>query len=128
MTFSAFLVVIDIQRACCPEFAVTVMPVIYIDLASHRSPCELHRNMYLAGPSCWVGGRPAGGKDPVAHSCRGATTHNNLFSDGIQMNFGLDKCPTAHFDNGKLSGHNTGVKVGKTETIKGLEPCQVYKY
>ena len=36
MTFSAFLVVIDIHRACCSEFAVTViMPAIYIDLASH---------------------------------------------------------------------------------------------
>ena len=33
--FSAFLVVIDIHRACCSEFAVTVMPAIYIDLASH---------------------------------------------------------------------------------------------
>ena len=31
-----FLVVIDIHRACCSEFAVTViMPAIYIDLASH---------------------------------------------------------------------------------------------
>ena len=48
MTFSAFLVVIDIHRACCSEFAVTVMPAIYIDLASHWSPCGLHRNMYLA--------------------------------------------------------------------------------
>ena len=35
MTFSAFLVIIDIHRACCSEFAVTVMPAIYIDLASH---------------------------------------------------------------------------------------------
>ena len=36
MTFSAFLVVIDIHRACCSEFEVTViMPAIYIDLASH---------------------------------------------------------------------------------------------
>ena len=36
MTFSAFLVVIDIHRVCCSEFAVTViMPAIYIDLASH---------------------------------------------------------------------------------------------
>ena len=34
----------------------------------------------------------------------------------------------AHFVDGKLSGHNTGVTVGKTETIKGLEPGQVYKY
>ena len=44
------------------------------------------------------------------------------------MKFGLDKCAIAHFVNGKLSGHNTGVKVGKTKTIKGLEPGQVYKY
>ena len=50
------------------------------------------------------------------------------FSDDIQMKFGLNKCAMAHFVNGKLSGHNTGVKVGKTETIKGLEPGQVYKY
>ena len=50
------------------------------------------------------------------------------FSDDIRMKFGLDKCANAHFVNGKLSGHNTGVKVGKTETIKGLEPGQVYKY
>ena len=33
---SAFLVVIDIHRACCSEFAVNViMPAIYIDLTSH---------------------------------------------------------------------------------------------
>ena len=50
------------------------------------------------------------------------------FSDDIRMKFGLDKCAIAHFVNGKLSGHNTGVKVGKMETITGLEPGQVYKY
>ena len=50
------------------------------------------------------------------------------FSDDIRMKFGLDKCAIAHFVNGKLSGHNTEVKVGKTETIKGLKPVQVYKY
>ena len=50
------------------------------------------------------------------------------FSDDIPMKFGPDKCAIAHFVKGKLSGHNTGVKVGKTETIKGLEPGQVYKY
>ena len=50
------------------------------------------------------------------------------FSDDIRMKFGLDKCAIAHFVNGKLSGHNPGVTVGKTETIKGLEPGQVYKY
>ena len=41
------------------------------------------------------------------------------FSDDIRMKFGLDKCAIAQFVNGKLSGHNPGVKVGKTETIKG---------
>ena len=50
------------------------------------------------------------------------------FSDDIRMKFGLEKCAIAHFVNGKLSGHNTVVKVGKSETIKGLEPVQVYKY
>ena len=50
------------------------------------------------------------------------------FSDDIRMKFGLDKCAIAHCVNGKLSGHNPGVKVRKTETIKGLEPGQVYKY
>ena len=43
------------------------------------------------------------------------------------MKFGLEKCAVAHFVNSKLSRHNTGVTVGKTETIKGLE-LQVYKY
>ena len=50
------------------------------------------------------------------------------FSDDIRMKFGLDKSAVAHFVNGKLSGHNHGVKVGKTETINGLEPGQVYKF
>ena len=36
------------------------------------------------------------------------------FSDDIRMKFGLEKCAVAHFINGKLSGHNTGVTVGKT--------------
>ena len=44
------------------------------------------------------------------------------------MNFGLDKCAVAHFVNGRLSGHNSGVTVGKTDTINCLEPSQVYKY
>ena len=30
--------------------------------------------------------------------------------------------------NGELSGYSAGVAVGKTETIKGLEPGLVYKY
>ena len=50
------------------------------------------------------------------------------FSDDIQMKFGLDKWAVAHFVNGKLSGHNSGVTVGKTDTINCLEPGQVYKY
>ena len=44
------------------------------------------------------------------------------------MKFGLDKCAVAHFVNGRLSGHNSGVTVGKTDTINCLEPGQVYKY
>ena len=43
------------------------------------------------------------------------------------MKFGLDKCAVAHFVNGRLSGHNSGVTVGKTDTINCLEPGQVYK-
>ena len=50
------------------------------------------------------------------------------FSDDIRMKFGLEKCAVAHFVNGTLSGHNTGVTVGKRQNIKGLEPGQVYKY
>ena len=50
------------------------------------------------------------------------------FSDDIGMKLGLDKCAVAHFVNDKLSGDNTGVTVRKTETIKGLEPGQVYKH
>ena len=33
--FSAFPVVINIHQEYCSEFAVTIMPTIYIDLASH---------------------------------------------------------------------------------------------
>ena len=50
------------------------------------------------------------------------------YSDDIRMKFGLEKCAIAHFVNGKLLGRNTGVQVGKTATVKGLEPGQVYKY
>ena len=50
------------------------------------------------------------------------------FSDDIQMKFVLDKCAFAHFVNGRLSRHNSGVTVGKTDTINCLEPGQVYKY
>ena len=44
------------------------------------------------------------------------------------MKFGLDKCAVAHFVNGRLSGHNSGVTVGKTDTINSMEPGQVCKY
>ena len=37
----------------------------------------------------------------------------HTFSDDIQTKFGLDKRAVAHFDNGKLSGHNSGIMVGK---------------
>ena len=47
------------------------------------------------------------------------------FSDDIQMNFSLEKCAVAHFVNGRLSGHISGVTVGKTDTINCLEPGQV---
>ena len=50
------------------------------------------------------------------------------FSDVIRIKFGLEKCAMVHFVNGKLSRNSTGVTVRKTETIKGLEPGQVYKY
>ena len=33
------------------------------------------------------------------------------FADDIQMKFGLHKCAVAHFVNGKLSGHNSGMTV-----------------
>ena len=39
------------------------------------------------------------------------------FSDDLQMKFGLDKCDVAHFVNGRLAGNNSGVTVGKTDTI-----------
>ena len=66
-------------------------------------------------------GRNSDQLDGLLHTVR-------TFSDDIQMKFGLDKCAVAHFVNGKLSGHNSGVTVGKTETIKCLGPGQVYKY
>ena len=50
------------------------------------------------------------------------------FSNDIQMKFGLDKCAVAHFVNGRLSGHNYGVTLKKTDTINCLEPGQVHKY
>ena len=46
------------------------------------------------------------------------------FSDDIQMKFGLGKCAVAHFVNRKLSGHNSGVTVGKNghRQLSVLEP------
>ena len=52
----------------------------------------------------------------------------HTFSDDIQMKFGLEKCAVAHFVNGRLFGHNSGVTVRKMDTINCLEPNQVYKY
>ena len=52
----------------------------------------------------------------------------HTFSDNIQMKFGLEKCAVAHFVNGRLFGHNSGVTVRKMDTINCLEPDQVYKY
>ena len=66
-------------------------------------------------------GRNSDQLDGLLHTIR-------TFSDDIQMKFGLDKCAVAHFVNGRLSGHNSGVTVGKTDTINCLEPGQVYKY
>ena len=63
-------------------------------------------------------GRNSDQLDGLLHTVR-------TFSDDIQMKFGLDKCAVAHFVNGRLSGHNPGVTVGKTETINRLEPGQV---
>ena len=66
-------------------------------------------------------GRNSDQLDGLLHTVR-------TFSDDIQMKFGLDKCAVAHFVNGRLSGHNSGLMVGKTDTINCLEPGQVYKY
>ena len=50
------------------------------------------------------------------------------FADDIHMTFGLDKCAVAQFVNSKLFEHNSGVTVGKVDTINCLESGQVYKY
>ena len=50
------------------------------------------------------------------------------FSDDIQIKIGLEMSAVAQFVNGKLSGHNSGVTIGKTVTINCLEPSQVHKY
>ena len=54
------------------------MPAIYIELASHCSPYGLHENMYPAGLTCRVGGRPDGGKDPICPLWRGLATHDSM--------------------------------------------------
>ena len=66
------------------------------------------------------------GKNP--DQLKGLLHTIRTFSDDIQMNFGLEKWPVAHFVNSKLSGHNSRVMVGKMDTITCLEPGQVYKY
>ena len=43
------------------------------------------------------------------------------FSDDIQMKFGVDKCAVARFVNSKLSGHNSAMTVGNTDTINCLQ-------
>ena len=35
------------------------------------------------------------------------------------MKFGLEKCAVAHFVNGRLSGHNSGVMVEKHYQLSG---------
>ena len=51
------------------------------------------------------------------------------FSGDIhRWKFALEKCAVAHYVNGKLSGHNSGLTVGKTNTVNCFKPGQVYKY
>ena len=71
--------------------------------------------MYPAGLTCLVSGRPDGGKDPTCPLWRGIATHIIIMTHNIQMEFGLGKCAVAHFVNGRLSGHNSGVTIGKTD-------------
>ena len=66
-------------------------------------------------------GRISDQLDGLLHTVR-------TFSDDIQMKFGLEKCAVAHFVNSRLSGHNSGVTMGKTNTINCLGPGEVYKY
>ena len=66
-------------------------------------------------------GRNSDQLDRLLHTVR-------TFSDDSQIKFAMDKCAVAHFVNGRLSGHNSGVTVEKADTIKFLEPGQVYKY
>ena len=51
-------------------------------------------------------GRNSDQSDGLLHTVR-------TFSDDIQMKFGLEKCAVAHFVNFRLSGHNSGVTIGK---------------
>ena len=66
-------------------------------------------------------GRNSDQLDGLLHTVR-------TFSDDIQMKLGLDKCAVAHFVDGRLSAHNSGVTVRTTDTINCLEPGHVYKY
>ena len=74
-------------------------------------------------------GRNSDQLDGLLHTVRTFLLHTvRTFSDNIQMNFVLDKCAVAHFVNSRLSGHNSGVTVGKADINNSLEPGQVYKY
>ena len=63
------------------EFAVTVMPAIYIDLASHWSLCGLHRNMNPAGTYLPGWRAPSWGQRPRCPFMKGhhdTHTHNGF--------------------------------------------------
>ena len=62
-------------------------------------------------------GRNTDQLDGLLHTVR-------IFSEDIWMKFGLDKCAVAQFVNGRLSGHNSGVMIGKPDTINCLEPSK----
>ena len=88
----------------------------------HGETAKRHRTSHLLYmDDLKLYGRNSDQLDGLLHTIR-------TFSDDIQIKFGLDKCAVAHFVNGRLSGHNSGVTVGKTDTINSLEPGQVYKY
>ena len=50
-----------------PMFAVTVMPAIYIELASHRSPVDYTETCTLLGSPAGLVGSQMGVKTPLAH-------------------------------------------------------------
>lgn len=49
------------------------------------------------------------------------------FSDGIQMEFGLEKCAKATFKKGKPEKREN-IELGNTTTIRALEYHDVYTY